>query len=178
VVAGSNLAAPTSNSRSKTITHSNPSSTSSDFVNKSVNNELTAELFQQLVLLQRRHGLSDRALARRLGISNTHLSYLRRGLRKPKLRLIDRIIVTFPQLKYLLPESVIFSQPIFASIVRGDTMEAKNCELEQLIQDFLVAKQVEDKTQKTLTFYGQNLNRILWWLSLNYCAGVLWPNWD
>lgn len=52
-------------------------------------------------------------------------------------------------------------------------MDAKSCNLGNLIQDFLVAKQIEGKTQDILDFYRQNLQRIQWWLeSINLDGDV------
>ena len=44
------------------------------------------------------------------------------------------------------------------------TNKHRDTGLEQLVRDFLVAKQVEGKTPATLSFYQQNLERFLWWL--------------
>ena len=46
-------------------------------------------------------------------------------------------------------------------------MDEKNWTLRHLVVEFRLAKQVEGKSEKTLSFYGQNLDRILWWLEKN-----------
>ncbi|NQS88770.1 tyrosine-type recombinase/integrase [Patescibacteria group bacterium] len=59
-----------------------------------------------------------------------------------------------------------FSTPSFATLYIGDMLHNKN-DIEKLIQNFLIAKQVEGKSKATLSFYSQNLTRFLWWLKEN-----------
>jgi integrase/recombinase XerD len=46
--------------------------------------------------------------------------------------------------------------------------EKEGLDLQKHIQNFLLAKQVEGKSPATLTFYRQNLGRVLWWLEHNH----------
>jgi len=171
VVGGSNPLTPTKNLASKSLAKSHPVPPDPGGVHNFVNTFVDTlckeiprpDLFNQLSLIQQHQQLSDRALARTLGISRSHLSYLHRGLRKPSHALVTRIIAIFPQLGYLFPEELIISRPFFASITRRENMDAKKTSLKQASQNFLIAKQAEGKSKDTMSFYGENLERIIWW---------------
>ncbi|HLB28184.1 MAG TPA: helix-turn-helix transcriptional regulator [Dehalococcoidales bacterium] len=87
MVDGSNPSTPTSNSISKSARRAKPLATQPatvhKFVDSFVDKNRVVALLHQLTSLQREHGLSDRALAKTIGVSKSHISYLRRGLRKP-----------------------------------------------------------------------------------------------
>jgi hypothetical protein len=96
VVAGSNPATPTiaSNSRQKHNFLPLPS----DFVNKRLNesvnnNEFVTSFLNELCIKQTQPGLSDRALAKWLGISNAYLSYIKRGQREITPAIIEMPLV-------------------------------------------------------------------------------------
>ncbi|MFC2018645.1 helix-turn-helix domain-containing protein [Chloroflexota bacterium] len=60
--------------------------------NKSGNKtDSTPDIVATLLKLQQQLGLSDRALAKRLGISHTNIYYLKRGQRKPSPKLLQKI---------------------------------------------------------------------------------------
>jgi site-specific recombinase XerD len=108
-------------------------------------------------------GLSDRALAKKLGISTAYLSLLHNGRRPLTPQLLARIRAIFPQIN--LPEDrLIILRRFFAYVTRGEEMD-NNTSIDSLITQFLTAKEAAGKATDTLTFYRDNLARIHWWLA-------------
>jgi site-specific recombinase XerD len=129
---------------------------------KTVNNKQFAATFlNRLSSVQVKLRLSDRALAKKLGISNAYLSYIKRGQRE--------ITPAFVQKASVLPGLESFAAAksnisvSFCTYIEGMKIRDKP-NIKHFIEDFLIAKQVEGKSPATLAFYHQNLERFLWWI--------------
>jgi hypothetical protein len=94
VAGSSNLPTPTRLLRSISSTKRQTNTNLLSTVNKFVNTP-TTEFFHELSCQQQSVGLSDRAFAKKLGISNAYLSYLRRGIRHLKPDLLGKILAIF-----------------------------------------------------------------------------------
>jgi len=106
--------------------------------------------------LQETLGWSERWLASEIGTSNASLSYIKSGKRSLNRRsrtLIEAFLKKYPE---KLERLVNFSTPKFAT---HSVKEKKGLTLQTHIQNFLLAKQVEGKSEATLTFYRENLGR-------------------
>jgi site-specific recombinase XerD len=170
VVVGSNPTTPTiglaSNSRQKHNFLPLPA----DFVNKRLsksvnNNEFITSFLNELCIKQTQLGLSDRALAKKLGISNAYLSYIKRGQREITPAFIERVSNTLPDFEsFALGKSnILYSS---CTYIEGMRIIVKS-NIRHFVEDFLIAKQVEGKSTATLAFYRQNLERFLWWSQQN-----------
>ncbi len=160
MVAGSNPAAPTIDSYLKSQRNVNKNA------DKSVNNnESTTILLNQLSTAQAQLGLSDRALAKKLGISNSYLSYIKRGERKitpAVLQKISNFLSVFSS-RSQGKSNILDSS---CTYIEGMRILGKH-NIRHSVEDFLIAKQVEGKSPVTLAFYRQNLKRFLWWMQQN-----------
>jgi transcriptional regulator with XRE-family HTH domain len=167
VVGGSNPLTPTSNSGSKNRHKGNKNLPDIKFVNSFVHKitpgNPVIDIPSFLTYIHNTYGISYRYIAEVLGISNTYLSYLRRGLRKPTPQVIQQILHVFSLQENLYPENVIISDPFFATSIRRGPMAAERLTLEESVYNFLIAKQAENKSDKTILFYRENLDRSIWW---------------
>jgi site-specific recombinase XerC len=132
-----------------------------EFVNTQ---SFAAGFLEALSVRQAQLGLSDRALAKRLGISSAYLCYIRRGQRRITSSLARRVTGAFPDFQLFLPGTLNFSDPFYAYTCIEGMSRKSNCGLTVQVEGFLVAKQVEGKSPATLAFYRQNLSRFLWWV--------------
>jgi transcriptional regulator with XRE-family HTH domain len=167
VVGGSNPLTPTSKSGTKKARQGNKNLPDIKFVNKTVH-KITPEnpvidIPSFLSYIHNTYGVSYRYIAEVLGISNTYLSYLRRGLRNPTPQVIQQIIQVFSLQENFPPENVIIRDVFFAANIRRRNMAAERLTLEEVIYNFLVAKQAENKSKATIKFYRENLDRSVWW---------------
>ena len=129
------------------------------------NNQFTATFLKRLSSVQVKLRLSDRALAKKLGISNVYLSYIKRGQREITAALIERASNALPDFESFPPEKSNISDS-FCTYIEGMRIISKP-NIKHFVEDFLIAKQVEGKSPATLAFYRQNLKRFLWWLQQN-----------
>ena len=160
MVAGSNPAAPTIDSYQNS--HRDVNKNADKSVN---NNESTTILLNQLSSAQAKLGLSDRALAKKLGISNSYLSYIKRGERKitpAVLQKISNFLSVFSS-RSQKKSNILDSS---CTYIEGMRILSKH-NIRHSVEDFLIAKQVEGKSPVTLAFYRQNLKRFLWWMQQN-----------
>ena len=159
MVAGSNPAAPTLEPYLKSPKSVNKNSS------KTVNdNQFTATFLKRLSSVQVKLRLSDRALAKKLGISNAYLSYIKRGQREITSAFIQRASV-LPGLESFAAEKSNISVS-FCTYIEGMEIRGKP-NIKHFIEDFLIAKRVEGKSPATLAFYRQNLERFCWWSEQN-----------
>jgi transcriptional regulator with XRE-family HTH domain len=135
-----------------------------DFVNTQ---SPAAGFLEALSARQAQLGLSDRALAKRLGISSAYLCYIKRGQRRITSLLARKVTGIFPDFQLFLPGTLNFSDPFCAYTCIEGMSRKSNCGLTVQVEGFLVAKQVEGKSPATLAFYSQNLSRFLWWVREN-----------
>ena len=171
MVGGSNPPIPTINLASNSAPDGVSPTKNQGFVNglftktftktftKSSENPL--ESLQELFELQKLQCWSDNKTARELGISSAYFSLLKQGKRSLKTSLIEKaasIVLNYSRKP--LP-SVNYGAPFVALYSVGTNNGLK---LKKQIDEFLLAKQVEGKSQDTLDFYRDNLGRFLWWL--------------
>jgi site-specific recombinase XerD len=117
-----------------------------------------------LYSLQQKLGWSDRRLAKEIGISNASISHFKHGdrsLNEYSWTLVQKFLE-----KYSLQngQRVNILLPNFAY---NSMRKNKALSLPKILADFLLAKQVEGKSEATLLFYRENLGRFLWWLGQN-----------
>jgi site-specific recombinase XerD len=113
--------------------------------------------------LQQKFQWSDRRIARELGISSTYLSLLKNGKRPLSPSLMEKataLVLTYSQESFQDVNS-------YSQFITLYNVMKSGKDLKKQIDYFLLAKQVEGKSQDTLDFYSQNLGRFLWWLGLN-----------
>jgi len=169
VVAGSNPATPTTNLAS------NPPVFDGHFP-KSVNkpdkkvvntNESAAALLNDLHTVQLNSGLSDRSLAKKIGVSHVYLSYIKSGRRNVTPAFTRKVLAALPELSSCLPKDLNFSHHVFAYITVENMKRRIRHNIIDQIEDLIISKQVEGKTPATLAFYRDNLRRFTWWLNEN-----------
>jgi site-specific recombinase XerD len=175
VVGGSNPLTPTIIPG----TNSAPNRARPPKIPKNVNKKLTRftpdsvntnhPYWQQLFcgLIKRLHdefGLSQHTLALGIGITPSYLSQLVKG----KRRLTPPVLVALED--YLFSQSpqlaLHFLDPFYV-LTPLVTMEGEEMGIREVIEQFLVAKEVEGKTPATLDFYRDNLGRFHWWLEVS-----------
>jgi len=133
---------------------------------KTVNNDqFTTTFLNNISSTQTKLGLSDRALAKKLGISNAYLSYIKRGERKITPAFLEKISNALSNFssKSQKNSNILASS---CTYIEGMRIIGKP-NLKQLVGNFLIAKQAEGKSPSTLAFYHQNLERFLWWAQQN-----------
>jgi integrase/recombinase XerC len=173
VVGGSNPLTPTSKSGSKNSRKGNKKLPHRTSVNKTVNTfvntrDLASLFFELLSNLQQEYQLSDRSLARELGISPAYLSYLKRGKRPLNARLVTNIVSVVPGLEEIFLETLNDSGMYFANTYIGEMKDrAGNTQLDYVVAQFIQAKQIEGCSEKTISFYEDNLGRFSWWVKTN-----------
>jgi len=99
-----------------------------------------------------------------MGITPAYLSLLKKGLRP----LTPPIMISLENyLSSLNPKIALhFLQPFYVSTLVRE-MKGEDLGIKELIEQFLVAREVEGKTRATIRFYQNNLERFLWWLETN-----------
>jgi site-specific recombinase XerD len=137
----------------------------SKFVNTFVNTgEIRSIFFELLATLLKEYRLSDRTLAKQLGISPAYLSYLKRGKRPLNTELATRIVGVLPGLQELFLDTLNKTRPLYANTLVEDMKDrGQDYNLEEVIKQFIQAKQIEGCSKKTIIFYEQNLERFVWW---------------
>jgi hypothetical protein len=105
--------------------------------------------------------ITDRTLSPILGISQSQLCRTLNGKRPFSLSFRTHIEAIFIQ-KVRVGN---FPTSFFAFISMGNKCDEND--LGEKIEEFLTARQVEEKTAKTLAFYRDNLRRILWYFTTN-----------
>jgi site-specific recombinase XerD len=103
-------------------------------------------------------------LAKEIGLSNVSISHLKRGKRTLN-RHSRTLIKAF--LEIYFRKSGIDSKFFSPNFAISNMREKKASNLRSYIQNFLLAKQVEGKSEATLIFYRENLDRFIWWLGQN-----------
>jgi transcriptional regulator with XRE-family HTH domain len=137
VVAGSNPATPTIESYLKSPKSVNKNSS------KTVNNKQFAATFlKRLSSVQLKLRLSDRALAKKLSISNAYLSYIKRGQREITPAFIQKASV-LPGLESFAAEKSNISVSVCTYIEGMEIRDKPN--IQHFIEDFLIAKQARVK---------------------------------
>jgi site-specific recombinase XerD len=109
--------------------------------------------------VKRARGLSNRALADRLGISVSFLSRLLHGARPLTLPALKNILAKLD----LDAETGKSGDPFTAIYGMGTKKQKAGLDLKTAIDQMIVAKTVEGKTADTITFYRDNLGRFQWW---------------
>ncbi|OGN90576.1 MAG: hypothetical protein A2158_08395, partial [Chloroflexi bacterium RBG_13_46_14] len=158
---------PTSNLSLKKPRKGNKNLPDIKFVNKTVH-KITPEnpvidIPSFLTYIHKTYGVSYRYIAEVLGISSTYLSYLRRGLRRPTPQVIQRLSNIVAPQELFSSDILIISNSFFATSIKGNNMVAGKYTLKEAAYHFLIAKQAEGKSDATIKFYRENLERIFWW---------------
>jgi len=130
------------------------------FVNTGVHKTLSSRELKEINRCQAKLGLSARTVARLLGISVTYLSLLKHGKRPISTILMRHI-------HDLDPQDVIAAVEVlprkYALVCMETNSNANLTPVRQVVEHFLVAKQLEGCAKDTIRFYRENLVRFLWW---------------
>jgi len=168
VVGGSNPPTPTINLASKSPLSFHNVAPRLCLVNTLVNTFVNAGVYQKLPLgalkeinkCQFQLRLSDRTLAKLLGISVSFLSFVKHGKKPVTVRFLHR-------LRKLDVESIVYAVEVlprkYALVCMETNSNANLTPVRQVVERFLVAKQLEGCAKDTIRFYRENLVRFLWW---------------
>jgi len=102
-------------------------------------NEIAPAVVERLSTYRQRLGLSERGLAKRLGVSNTQLSYLKHGQRKVTPSFLAKVAHTFPDLYSDLIQTLNISGYFSSLDIKGHMRRQRKHEIGCSVSDFLLA---------------------------------------
>jgi transcriptional regulator with XRE-family HTH domain len=128
------------------------------FAHTGVYQTLSSSSLKEINRCQQKLGLSDRTVARLLGISVTYLSLLKHGKRPISAVLMRHIHDLNPQ-DVTAAVEVLPRKP--ALVCMETNSNANLTPVRQVVERFLIAKQLEGCAKDTIRFYRDNLRWLL-----------------